>query len=238
MDSVKIILKNIKGTLLLLGLFFFLMAIVGQIDTQWIKTDFSNLFQRGSLVSLGVLSIVLCWFIDKRPFSANNGPAVDSAKKPSLDSNSTFEWQWAAENMYGRVRLERLNNKNVITQVKMGLIQKTLEQPNMEARILMDGMVLQMAPNSQGTFEITDNGIELDFMAQKKNRRTGQINLENIKGSLSQVPCYAGRVTFSSNEGTYAGDMILVGYESQLGSHVNDWFKNEQKWYDKYLLDR
>jgi hypothetical protein len=34
------------------------------------------------------------------------------------------------------------------------------------------------------------------------------------------------------------GEIILVGYQSQLGSHVDDWFKNDTKWFEKYLLDR
>ena len=99
-------------------------------------------------------------------------------------------------------------------------------------------MILQLVPNSQGIFEVTKNGVNLDFMVQKKNRESGQIIRENIKGFLSEVPCYAGRVNFSSDQGTYMGDMILVGYQSQLGSQVDNWFINDHKWFEKYLLDR
>ncbi len=153
---------------------------------------------------------------------------------PTLNVYRTYEWQWAGENWYGRITFENRNDQNIITQVRVGLIEKTLED-----RVLMGGMVLQLVPNTTGTFEIVNGGIELEIIVQKKNRRTGQIDNDTIKGFLTEVPCYAGRVTYSG-DGVYEGDMILVGYESQLGFNVNDWFRNEneQEWFDHYLLDR
>jgi hypothetical protein len=229
METIKIMFSNIRGTLSILGLLFFLMAIVGGIDTQWLTVDFSSAIQRAALVALGILSILLGWFTELRP-------GESSPKR--LPENSTFEWQWAAENWYGRILVNEINKKNVITQAKAGLIQKTMKRDGAESRILMDGLILQLVPNSQGTFEVTKTGANIDLLVQKKGRGSERIVLENIKGHLSAVPCYAGRVSFSSEEGTYTGDMILVGYQSQLGSQVDDWFKNDHKWFEKYLLDR
>lgn len=229
METIKIMFANIRGTLILSGLLFLFMAIIGRINTQWFNMDFSDLLQRGSLVFLGILSMLLGWFAE--------GRLTESASPKKL-SNGTFEWQWAAENWYGRIDLEKINNKNVVTQAKVGLLQKTLERDDAEARILMGGMILRQVPNSRGTFDFSKTGVNLDLMVQKKNRRSGLIVLENIKGFLNEVPCYAGRVNFSSDEGAYMGDMILVGYQSQLGSQVDDWFKNDQKWFDKQPLDR
>lgn len=233
METVKIIFTNLRETFLLMGLLFLLMAIVGKIDTQWFTLDFSDLLQRGSLVLLGFLSIILGWFDKLR---TGNNHASNTDRK--LNRSNTFEWQWAAENWYGKVTLEKINDENIITQAKVGLIMKTLGNANLEPRILMDGMVLRLAPNSKSTFEFVEDGLDLDLSVQKKHRGTGVINLEHIKGRLNEVPCFAGRVTFSSNVGTYEGDIILVGYESQLGAHVKDWFNNEQEWFENYLMDK
>ena len=221
---------NSKGTLILAGPFFLLMAIIGKIDTQWFKADFSDLFQRGGLIVLGILCVVLGLVLDKQNSSQLSGPK----KFP----HGSFEWQWAAENWYGKISLEQINGKNVITQAKAGLLQKTRRRSDAESRIIMHGMILQLAPHSQGSFEVVENGINIDLTVQKKHRETGEIAFENIKGFLREVPCYAGQVNFSSNHGVYDGDLILVGYQSQLGAQVNDWFKNDKEWFDKYLLDR
>ena len=230
METIKVMFANFKGTLILLGLLFFFMAIIGKIDAQWLKIDFSDAIQRGGLILLGLLSIILSIIIDKQ-----NSPQHNKQKK---SHHGDFEWQWAAENWYGRLTFDEINGQNIITQAKVGLIQKTRGQKDIESRIIMDGMILQLAPHSQGIFEVVENGINVEFSVQKKHRENGEIDFEIIKGFLSETPCYAGRVNFSSKYGTYDGDLILVGYQSQLGSQVNDWFKNNQEWFDKYLLDR
>jgi len=140
----------------------------------------------------------------------------------------TYEWQWAGENWYGRATLANINDKKVITQARVGLIRKTLDD-----RIVMEGKVLEL---TQGTFNITSKGIELDLTVNKKNRRTGDILHERIKGALQQRLCFAGRVIYSSEIGTFLGDMILVDYKSDF--NVDDWFSNKQDWFKQYIVDR
>ena len=148
--------------------------------------------------------------------------------------NAQFEWQWAGENLYGRVTLSELNGEKVVSQAKMGLIQKTLQDT-----ILMNGQVFDLAPDTMGTFIINDDGsIEIDLTIEKKSRRTGLTSLETINGTLQQTLCYAGKVSYSGNEGSFMGDMILVNYISSLGVQVDDWFTSKQDWFETYLLDR
>lgn len=97
----------------------------------------------------------------------------------------------------------------------------------------MDGKVLELV---KGTFETKGNAIEIDMAVNKKNRRTGNIAQERIKGTLRQTTCFAGRIAYSGGSGTFFGDMILVGYRSDF--NVDDWFANEQDWFGKYLIDK
>jgi hypothetical protein len=146
-----------------------------------------------------------------------------------------FEWQWAGENWYGRMTLEKQGTNNVISQATVGLMEKTPED-----RILMDGQVLDLAPGTIGTFEITDDGIKIKLTVEKKSRHIGIISLETITGTLQPTLCYAGRVSYSGSEGPFKGEMILVQYISQLGIQVDDWFENksERDWFVRYLIDR
>jgi hypothetical protein len=142
----------------------------------------------------------------------------------------TYEWQWAGENWYGRVTLENLNGKNVVTQAKVGLLEKTIDD-----RILPRGIVLNAV---SGTFEVKDKGIDIDLTVDKKNRRTGMIDREIIKGTLNQTQCFAGHVEYSGSSGIWGGDMILVGYHSDVGFQVDDWITNSKDWFGKYLIDK
>jgi len=150
------------------------------------------------------------------------------------DVYGTYEWQWSGENWYGRVTLDELNNERVISQAKMGLLQKTLEDT-----ISMNGKVFDLAPNTVGTFKVNNDGsITMDLTIEKKSRRTGFVGIETINGTLYETLCYAGNVSYSGNEGLYSGDVVLVKYLPSFGVQVNDWFSSEQDWFDKYFLDR
>jgi hypothetical protein len=146
----------------------------------------------------------------------------------------TYEWQWAGENWYGRIDLGKINDENIITQARVGLIEKTRE-----GWIWMDGKVLELAEGVENTFEITDSGIVINLMVDKKNRQTGEIVREALKGTLQQVQCFAGRITYSGELGTYYGDMILVDYRSDFAPLVDDKFIPGSKldWFQKYLID-
>jgi hypothetical protein len=67
-----------------------------------------------------------------------------------------YEWQWAGENWYGRLTFDERNGRNVITEAKVGLIEKDCATD----QIWMDGKVLEMVDES--TFDITDSGIEIN----------------------------------------------------------------------------
>lgn len=137
-----------------------------------------------------------------------------------------YEWQWAGESWYGRVVLDKnKEGKNVVTQARVGLIDKIVK-PNNADLTQIDGMIMELI---DGSFNILDNDhIAVDLSVRKKSRRTDAIDTEEIKGILQKNICYAGKVTYTSktlNEGSFEGDMILNGYTSSVGNVVNDWFR-------------
>ncbi len=85
-----------------------------------------------------------------------------------------------------------------------------------------------------GSFSLqNDNEIKINMMVNKLNRRTNEAIPETIEGSLQQVSCLAGKITYTNDKGSYAGDMILVDYESSLGIVVDDWFnEDDPPWID------
>jgi hypothetical protein len=141
----------------------------------------------------------------------------------------TYEWQWAGENWCGRLTCNERNGQNVITEAKVGLIEKDCATD----QIWMDGKVLEMVDES--TFDITDSGIEINLTVKKINKRTGEPVRETIKGPLQQTLCYAGKVIYSSTAGDFEGDMILVGeLSSSLGPKVEDWIRSENNPWANY----
>lgn len=58
-------------------------------------------------------------------FRANKG---DVTLTNFTEIYRNYEWQWAGENWYGRLTFQKLNGKNVITQARVGLIEKLLRK--------------------------------------------------------------------------------------------------------------
>jgi hypothetical protein len=160
-------------------------------------------------------------------------PLTKILSQGSGDAN--FEWQWAGENWYGRVTLQKQGESYLIPQAKVGLLEK-----NIEDRFLMNGQVLNLVDNAPGTFEITDNGIRIEIPVIKKDRRTNEPTFITLKGALKQTLCYAGRLGYLDGGGLYQGDMVLVDldYGPIYASQLDDWFLNEQAWFDQYYIDR
>jgi hypothetical protein len=154
-----------------------------------------------------------------------------------LAKNGTaqFEWQWAGENWYGRLTFETMGTDNVISQATVGLLEKTKDDDKW-----MTGQVLDLAPDTNGTFNFTADGLDLALTVEKKDRRDGTVGITTINGSLRPTLCYAGTVTYADHQGSYNGDMVLVNFVSQLSSQVDDWFANRSKraWFESYLLDK
>lgn len=168
------------------------------------------------------------------PNSSQGSPPIVPLENMLLQGDVPFVWQWAGENWYGRVTLSEMNGQRVINQANMGLIQKTIQDT-----VLMDGKVFSLAPGTFGTFLINDDGsITIDLAIEKKSRRTNLVGIEIINGILKPVLCYAGSVSYSGVEGSYTGDIILVHDTSLLGASVDEWFKNNQNWFENYLIDR
>lgn len=161
-------------------------------------------------------------------------PTNTLLERLSQESEIQFEWQWTGENWYGRFILQKQGENYIITQAKVGLMEK-----NIEDRFLMNGQVLNLA-NTQGTFDITDDGLRIEIPVLKKDRRTGEVQLTTIKGILQQTLCYAGELLYSDKDGLYKGDIVLVDleYAPSYASQLDDWFSNEQEWFDKYYIDR
>jgi hypothetical protein len=138
----------------------------------------------------------------------------------------TYEWQWAGENWYGRITLDKLRGRNVITEAKVGLITKDIDLD----QICMVGKILDLYEERESTFEVTDRGITMDMLVKKMNRRTNELVTESITGSLHQTLCFVGTVEYSG----FKGDMILVGDpSSNLDLTIENWFDDEDNpWVD------
>jgi cell division protein FtsL len=167
---------------------------------------------------------------------------INSLKHPlqeilAQNGRADFEWQWAGENWYGRVIIKQQGNMDVITQARVGLLEKKLDD-----KTSMAGQVYNLVSDS-GNINITDDGIvHLQFSAQKKDRRSGMVGTVVIAGDLQPVLCYAGKVNnrnADTNE-QYPGDMILVNYITRLGDPVENWFSPniDQPWFERYIVDR
>ena len=167
---------------------------------------------------------------------------VNSLKHPleeilAQDGKVPFEWQWAGENWYGRVVMEKQAGKDVITQAQVGLLEKNLIDD-----MSIHGQVLNLVPGTGSISFAEDNEIHLEFVVKKKDRRSGTESTAFVTGDLQQSLCYAGKVNYKHTDTgvQYPGDMILVNYITPLGDPIDYWFSpnKDQPWFERYLIDR
>ena len=134
-----------------------------------------------------------------------------------------YEWQWAGENWYTRLQIEKDAQGYVIPFARGGLIKK---DPATDL-ITIDGKVAELAVGPKSTIKVNDTGATINLVVDKQNKRTGEIVRETIHGPLQQTLCYTGTVVYSSKYGNFEGDMVLVGsLSASLGPQVADWFRN------------
>jgi hypothetical protein len=167
---------------------------------------------------------------------------VNSLKHPlqeilAQDGKVPFEWQWAGENWYGRVVMEKQAEQDVITQAQIGLLEKNLIDD-----MIMHGQVLNLVPGT-GSLSFTEDGvIHLEFVVRKKDRRLGTESTAFVTGDLQQSLCYAGQVNYKETDtgNQYPGNIILVNYITPLGDSIDYWFSpnKDQPWFERYLIDR
>ena len=162
---------------------------------------------------LGGLGLVVAGFFAGLQFQGSNKPV------PPTDFSGIYEWQWAGENWYGKVKL---SEKNTISQARVGILNKL------------------NAPDGSTTFEISNDVIELvEGSYKQKGRSRVKIDMlvkkrvtgeypelqQTIQGILEERRCLAGQVEYNDHltGDNYVGDMILVDYCSHLGDDVATW---------------
>jgi len=134
-----------------------------------------------------------------------------------------YEWQWAGENWYAQLRIDKDAEGYVISFAKGGLIKKD----SATDAITIDRKVMELAVGPKSTIKVTDTGATINLIVDKQNKRTGKIVRETIHGPLRDTLCYTGKVVYSSEHGNFEGDIVLVGsLSASLGPQVTDWFRN------------
>jgi hypothetical protein len=124
----------------------------------------------------------------------------------------TYEWQWAGENWYGRLRLAKHNDALVIDRANVGRLRKTYRAGRFRSFEMTD-TVLTL---NHGTVHISDpDTIQLTLSVQKRVAGLPGFVPQTITGELHRTPCFAGRVQYRDpNTGNAnVGDMILVSYQ-------------------------
>lgn len=225
-EPIVRILANIHVVLVLLGTLLLLLGIVGRLVTRWFTISLSWL-QRIGIAFLGGVLLVVGLLPVLPPNPVTSTPTMRDMLL-GKQGEGNFEWQWAGQNWYGRVRFREGANSNIEADLDVRKIFKRSE--GSEFRIKMGPSVLKNGPENRASIVLHRDHIELKSTVVRKNTFRSVtlskdfaiegIDIENstletlYAPRLEPIPAFGGKVRFRNpTTGQESeGDMVLVKY--------------------------
>ena len=134
--------------------------------------------------------------------------------RATADVYRTYEWQWAGENWYGRLRLSPDRAQGSANLARVFALHKVYKSPRNYAFKFAQSPILNLI---NGNFDVLGSGaLRLSLTINKTNHDSTAYVRHQILGDLSPIMCFAGKVRYVNldTQEQPEGDMVLVNYES------------------------
>lgn len=145
----------------------------------------------------------------------------DHPSLSKIDPCQEYEWQWAGENWYGRIKLVKEDEDCKVKMARVFKIKKDfIDDKNFT--IVKEKLPILELIEGEFTFKKPD-GLEIELIVYKETTGYSNYVVHKIKCDLKAVLCFAGKITYlnSITSEEIEGDMVLVNYKSLEGDDIN-----------------
>jgi hypothetical protein len=218
-------LKNHIIVIFLLGILLLVIAIIGNVTTQWICFNL-NTFRAISIGSLGFI----CFSTGFYNLFIKKAKVKEDLHEDILINGDHYRWDWAGQNWNGQVKFKKDENGKLKMNLKISK-ESLVTNKNGSIQLLLKPDVAITV--DEGNIEI-DNGVikikgleinkhNFDIIEHKDGSlhdgfSSSSSEIQIISGELLPIPAFAGKIKYTKkNTGeSWFGDMVIVKYQQKV----------------------
>ena len=225
MELITELFQNYNLFLLVSGLLFILLSIIGDFKTKWFDISLTK-YKSVLIGGLGFFLLSISLLMANVKVLNSSSQVSTPLEEIVLNGGEYFEWQWSGQNWMGKVYFYQDNGA-----VKCSLtVNKEFTIENTPGKVTRVNRPLIMNTIEPGEVKINDNWLIIEDLKVKKNifrawidssavfkerltpKNTSEVIIKSFK--LNPISALAGIIVYKDLSTGYEweGDMVLVDY--------------------------